>query len=270
MQLNRISGGETLAGKIVVVTGASSGVGYAAVRRLVMAEGATVAAVGRRRMFRIEALARQVAEQAGEDRLLPLTADMAAPGQAQALADQVLERYGHVDGFLHAVNRALRLTALEVNDQEFDMTMQVNVKSALYGVQALAPAMRRQGAGGIVIYNPTPTPTPTFAASEAVYAAAAQALSALAGGWRRQLDCHGVRVREVAPMPLLESSSLSGDICAHDDLVLDAVRETILTPAEDTGAAVGPDPYLPWGVDASRPVVLSRRGGLALTQFSQA
>ena len=257
--------GETLVGRVIVVTGASSGVGYAAARRLAQTEGAIVVAVGRRRMFRIEALARQVQEQCGAERLLPVTADMAAPGQAQALADQVLAKYGRVDGFLHAVNRALRLTALEVNDQEFDMTMQVNVKSALYGVQALSPTLRHQRAGGIVIYNPTPTPTPTFAASEAVYAASAQALSALAGGWRRQLEPYGVRVCEVAPMPLTET--LTGDVSAHDEMVLNALRDALLAPSAP--AAPLPELRLPWKGDDLRPVVLSRLGGLALTQFSQ-
>jgi NAD(P)-dependent dehydrogenase (short-subunit alcohol dehydrogenase family) len=269
----------SLEGRVIVVTGASSGVGYAAARRLAQQEGARVAAVGRRRMFRIEALARQIAEQFGEERLLTVTADMAAPGEAQALAERIVEKYGRVDGFLHAVNRSLRLTALEVNDQEFDMTMQVNVKSALYGVQALTPILRRQRSGGIVIYNPTPTPTPIFAASEAVYAAAAQALSALSGGWRRQLEPHGVRVREVAPMPLGES--LSGDVSAHDEMVLNALRETILAPALETltlDSALNspplempsaPDRRQPWAANGPRPIVLSRLGGLALTQFSQ-
>jgi hypothetical protein len=69
-------------------------------------------------------------------------------------------------------------------------------------------------------------------------------------------------------MPLLES--LTGDICAHDDMVLDALRETILSPMNDTqGCEASSDLRLPWGSDSLRPVVLSRRGGLALTQFSQ-
>ncbi|MBV9848487.1 MAG: SDR family NAD(P)-dependent oxidoreductase [Armatimonadetes bacterium] len=251
---------KTLEGRIIVVTGASSGVGYAAARRLAMHEGAIVVAVARRRVFRIEALAKQIAEQSGAERMLPLTADMAAPGQALALAQQVQEKFGRIDGFLHGVNRALQLTALEVSDGEFDLTMQVNVKSALYGVQAIAPLLRRQGSGGVVIYNPTPAETPTFVASEAVYAAAAQALSALADGWRRQLAPHGVRVREVAPAAdegtVIESSP-------HDDLVMDALRET-LAPAAGEPAL---EPLLR---DALRhPIVLSQRGGLALTQFSE-
>ena len=252
-----------LEGRVIIVTGASSGVGYAVARRLALYEGATVVAVARRRVFRIEALARQVAEQFHAERMLPITADMAAPGQALALVQQVQERFGGVDGFLHAVNRALRLTALEVNDQEFDLTMQVNVKSALYGVQAIAPVLRRQGHGGIVIYNPTPQETPTFAASEAVYAAAAHALSALSDGWHRQLSPHAVQVHEVAPAPaedgpLIEDSS-------HDDLVMDALRGALAAMPSNGRTALAP--YLD---DVMlRPIVISQRGGLALTQFSE-
>ena len=252
-----------LEGRIIVVTGASSGVGYAAARRLAQCEGATVVAVARRRVFRIEALAKQVAEQYRSERLLPITADMAAPGQALALARQVEEKFGRIDGFLHGVNRALRLTALEVSDQEFDLTMQVNVKSALYGVQAIAPALRRHGQGSVVIYNPTPEQTPAFSASEAVYAAAAQALSALTDGWRRQLAPHGIRVREVAPEPAGEGALLEDS--SHDDLVLEALRESLALAAADSLTSRPtrlPDSVL-------RPVVLSQRGGLSLTQFSR-
>ena len=87
--------------------------------------------------------------------------------------------------------------------------MQVNVKSALYGVQAVAPAPAPQGAGGIVIYNPTPRETAEFVASEAVYTAAAHALSALAAGWTRQLEGSGVGVREVAPSPDSDTAETS-------------------------------------------------------------
>jgi NAD(P)-dependent dehydrogenase (short-subunit alcohol dehydrogenase family) len=265
MPMDREREEQPLAGKIIVVTGASSGVGYAMVRRLVLTEGARVAAVGRRRMFRVEALARQILEQFGEDRLLPITTDLSAPGQAQLMADQVIEKFQQIDGFLHAINRSLKLTALEVNDQEFDMTMQVNVKSALYAVQAIAPLLRGQRSGAIIIYNPTPLPTPIFAASEAVYAAAAQALSALACGWKRQIEPYGIQVREVAPMPLADP--MNGDMCAHDELILSALRECLSKQRSALPALGTP---ADWALNARHPVVLSRLGGLSLTQFSQA
>ena len=264
---------KTLEGRIIVVTGASSGVGYAAARRLALHEGATVVAVARRRVFRIEALAKQIAEQFQAERMLPITADMAAPGQALALAQQVQDKYGRIDGFLHGVNRALRLTALEVSDQEFDLTMQVNVKSALYGVQAIAPTLRRQQHGAVVIYNPTPEQTPLFAASEAVYAAAAHALSALADGWRRQLAPHGIQVREIAPAPAGEGAPFEDS--SHDDLVLDALRQSLAHAPSLTDAPslteIPDQAHLSPRDDVDlRPIVLSQRGGLSLTQFSQA
>ena len=156
----------TLPGRLIIVTGASSGIGYGTTRRLAQMEGARVVAVARRRVFRIEALAAQVREQTGEDRIFPLTTDMADRAQAEAVVRQVEEQFGRIDGFVHAVNRTLKMGALDVSDQEFDLTMQVNVKSALYGVQAVVPTLRRLGTGGIVIYNPTPRETAEFVAAE--------------------------------------------------------------------------------------------------------
>lgn len=241
----------TLAGRIVVVTGASSGVGYALVRRLAQTEGATVIAVARRRVFRIEALARQI----GADKICAVTCDMAARAQADALAVQVQARHGRVDGFVHAVNRVLHLPALDVSDHEFDLTMQVNVKSALYGVQAFAPLLRSRRAGVVVLYNPVPPRTDDFVASEAVYAASAHALSALAEGWVRQLAPCGVAVREVAPC---EADDLSA--ASHDCLLADALRDALQTPSPT---------FAPPRRAEIPPVVLSARGGLALTQFSR-
>ena len=118
-------------------------------------EGARVIAIARRRVFRIEALAGQIREQTGEDRVFPITTDMADREQAATVVREIAEKYGRVDAFVHAVNRALRLGALEVSDHEFDLTMQINVKSALYGVQAVAPLLKKQ-ARRHRHYNPTP------------------------------------------------------------------------------------------------------------------
>lgn len=243
-----------LTGRLIIVTGASSGVGYALTRRLAQVEGAIVVAVARRRVFRLEALSKQV----GEGRLICVTADMAEPGQANSLIEMVGEKWGAVDGFVHAVNRALRLTALDVSDAEFDLTMQVNVKSALYGVQAVAPVFREQGCGTIVIYNPTPERTAEFAASEAVFSAAACALSALAEGWARQLDGTGVAVREVSPPPAEQAGT-----DAHDSLLAETLRESVVKAGTVAKFVSAGGPVM---LDTA-PVVLSMRGGLALTQF---
>lgn len=282
---------EALAGRLVIVTGASSGIGYGTTRRLAQTEGARVVAIARRRVFRIEALATQVREQTGEDRIFPLTTDMADRAQAEAVIQQVEEEYGRIDGFVHAVNRALKLSAMDVSDHEFDLTMQVNVKSALYGVQAVAPVLRRRGAGGIIIYNPTPRETAEFVASEAVYTASAHALSALTAGWTRQLDGSGVGVREVAPSPDAETETVSSRAGAtHDALLVAALRETLVSPARtvlgtrltekpagrsvfgfDLGSFGLPreDPAPPMSAPpiSGQPRILRSHGGLVLTEF---
>jgi len=272
----------SLSGRLVIITGASSGIGYGAARRLAQTEGARVVAVARRRVFRIEALAAQVLEQVGEERVFPLTTDMADRAQADAVVRQIEDKFGRIDGFVHAVNRALKLPALDVSDKEFDLTMQVNVKSALYGVQAVAPALRRQGSGGIVIYNPTPQETAEFVASEAVYTAAAHALSALAAGWVRQLAGSGVGVREVAPSPDSATPEGGGGAwgragTAHDALLVAALLDTLSAPAgiaapeapapaRSSLLSFRPIPERP-APETREPQTLRSYGGLVLKEF---
>ena len=266
-----------LAGRLVIITGSSSGIGYGAARRLAQTEGVRVVAVARRRVFRLEALAAQIHEQVGEERLFPLTTDMADRAQAEAVVRQIEDKFGRVDGFIHAVNRALKLAALEVSDREFDLTMQVNVKSALYGVQAVAPSFKKHGGGGIVIYNPTPRETADFVASEAVYTAAAHALSALAAGWTRQLAPAGIGVREVAPVP--DSNAAEGAWgragLSHDALLVAALHEALSDPAEPLFLpAPVKHSLLSFGkpaeshpAEAKPPQILRSRGGLVLKEF---
>lgn len=250
---------ESLAGKLVIVTGASSGIGYCTTRRLAQMEGARVVAIARRRVFRIEALAIQIREQTGEDRIFPLTSDMADRAQAQTIVEEIENKFGRVDAFIHAVNRSLQLGALEVKDHEFDLTMQINVKSALYGVQAVVPLLKKQGAGGIIIYNPTPKQTTDFVASEAVYAAAAHALSALIAGWTRQLVGSGVGIREVAPVPDGDAAETptARSSTTHDVLLVTALQEALAVVA-----AAQPSPSL-----IRQPQTLRSRGGLTLQEF---
>lgn len=270
----------SLTGRLIIITGASSGIGYGAARRLAQTEGARVIAVARRRVFRIEALAAQVAEQVGEERVFPLTTDMADRTQAEGVVQQIEERFGRIDGFIHAVNRTLKLPALDVSDREFDLTMQVNVKSALYGVQAVAPVLRRQGSGGIVIYNPTPQETAEFVASEAVYTAAAHALSALTAGWVRQLAGSGVGIREIAPSPgnSTPEGAWSRAGISHDALLVAALLETLsATPPAATPEAPAPaksSSLLSFRSVSERPAAeppeprtLRSYGGLVLKEF---
>ncbi len=272
----------TLVGRLIIITGASSGIGYGAARRLAQTEGARVVAVARRRVFRIESLAAQVQEQVGEERVFPLTTDMADRTQAEAVVRQIEDKFGRIDGFVHAVNRVLKLPALDVSDREFDLTMQVNVKSALYGVQAVAPVLRRQGSGGIVIYNPTPSETAGFVASEAVYTAAAHALSALSAGWIRQLAGSGVGVCEVAPSPDTGAGEgawgrMAGT--AHDALLVAALHDALSTRAPEPAvparssllsfraSAERPEPERPAPLAPRDPQILRSRGGLVLKEF---
>jgi NADP-dependent 3-hydroxy acid dehydrogenase YdfG len=246
-----------LANRLIIVTGASSGVGYATVRRLIQNERATVIAIGRRRMFRLEAFAAHI----GEGRLIPKTTDMAIRSQAESLIQEISDQYGEIHGFIHAVNRVLKLPALDVSDAEFDLTMQVNVKSALYGIQSVAPIMRDQKHGAVVVYNPMPITSESFVASEAVYTAASHALSALTAGWARQLYGNNIVVREISPE--LETGRYKDIYNPHDQLLVQALHESL---AESANKSSSHNPR-PVSDMSPKRIVLKERGGLALTWF---
>ena len=184
-------------------------------------------AVARRRVFRIEALAKQL----GEEKLVPMTADMAAPGEADTLVRTGRRALGPASmGSSTASTDRFDLNALDISDAEFDMTMQVNVKSALYGVQAVAPVFRQQGQGAVVIYNPTPVRT--------------EDVRGFGGRVQRRRPRPVRPVRrlgaptgagrvwpwqEVAPVPDADSQSVAR-LLQHDVLLLDALRAALLAP----------------------------------------
>ena len=116
---------ENIRGKIVVITGASSGLGEATARRLA-AEGAIVV-LGARRLERIQALA---AELGGEEKALALRTDVTDRGQVEALVNAAVQRYGRVDAILN--NAGLMphspLERLKVDD--WDRMIDVNITEA--------------------------------------------------------------------------------------------------------------------------------------------
>src|SRR5262249_46156374 len=121
-----------LEGRVVVITGASAGIGAALARRL-SREGARVAIAARR-----EAELQRVASECGEV-ALPVVADVTRRGDVERLRDEAIRAYGHVDVWVNNAGRGINAPVLELTDEQFDLMMAVNVKSALYGMQAIVP-----------------------------------------------------------------------------------------------------------------------------------
>ncbi len=133
-----------IAGKVVVITGASSGLGAETARHLVQA-GAKVM-LGARRLDRLQALAQEL--NLGSDAIMQM--DVSQRAQVQALVDHAVSTHGRIDVMLNnaGVMPLAPLEALRVD--EWEQTIDVNIKGVLYGIAAALPPMKAQKSGHII------------------------------------------------------------------------------------------------------------------------
>ena len=166
-------------GKSIVVTGASSGIG-AAFARLAGAAGAKVLLVARR-----EKELEQVASEIGRG-AVPLVADVTKRAQVDLARGVALDCFGRIDVWINNAGRGITRSVSELTDDDIDEMMQVNLKSALYGMQAVLPLFRERGSGHIINISSMLGRVP-LAPMRSAYSAAKSALNALTASLRMEL-----------------------------------------------------------------------------------
>lgn len=130
-------------GKVVVITGASSGLGEATAR-LLSEQGATVV-LGARRVDRIESLADELT--AGGGKALAVATDVTQRDQVQRLVDAAVQTYGRVDVMINNAGLMPQAPLKRLKVDEWDRMIDVNIKGVLYGIAAALPYMKQQKAG---------------------------------------------------------------------------------------------------------------------------
>lgn len=132
---------ENVAGKIVVITGASSGLGAETARHMIAA-GAKVA-LGARRLDRLEALVQEL----GADNASAFQVDVTNREEVEAFVKDAKARWGRIDVMLHNAG-VMPLAPLKLNRwEEWDSCIDVNLKGVLYGLGAVLPIMEEQKSG---------------------------------------------------------------------------------------------------------------------------
>ena len=195
-----------IADKIVVITGASSGMGEATAR-LLAANGAKVA-LGARRKDRIDALVKDITAKGGSG--IGFKTDVTKRDEVEALVRGAVETYGRVDVIVNnaGIMPIAPMAALKV--EEWDRMIDVNIKGLLYGVAAVLPIMRRQKQGHI-INMASVFGIKVFAPGATVYCATKAAVRALTEGLRMELHAQNIRCTMISPgavaTELPESSS---------------------------------------------------------------
>jgi NADP-dependent 3-hydroxy acid dehydrogenase YdfG len=186
-----MSGG--IENKVVVITGASSGLGEATARHLA-AQGATIV-LGAHRADRIEALAEELT--AAGRRAKAVTTDVTDRDQVRRLVDTAVEEFGRVDVMLNNAG-LMPLAPLErLKLDEWDQMIDVNIKGVLYGIAAALPPMQEQRSGHIInvssVYGHVVDPGAT------VYCATKFAVRALSEGLRREVKPYNIRTTVISP-----------------------------------------------------------------------
>jgi NADP-dependent 3-hydroxy acid dehydrogenase YdfG len=180
-------------GKIVVITGASSGMGETAAKHLATL-GATVV-LGARRADRIEKLAKDIQDTGGK--ALAIATDVTRRDQVKKLIDSAVEKFGKVDVILNNAG-IMPLSPMErLNVDEWDRMIDVNIKGVLNGIAAVLPHMKNQKSGQI-INTSSVAGHKTFPGSS-VYSATKFAVMALSEGLRMEVKPYNIRTTIVSP-----------------------------------------------------------------------
>ncbi len=180
----------SLQDSVVVVTGASSGIGRATARELSQA-GCRVAIAARRK----DALDRVAAELG--DHALVCPTDVRSAHDTRHLIASAVEHFGRLDSIVIAAGIGAYGGILDYTDEELEEMMDTNVAGTVWAVRAALPTMLGNGGGDIVLI----ASVAGFrgGATEAVYAATKFAQVGLAGSLDRELRPHGVRVTTICP-----------------------------------------------------------------------
>jgi len=179
--------------KVVIITGASSGMGEAAARHL--AELGAVVVLGARRADRIEKLAKDI-QQTGAQ-ALAVEVDVTDLEQVKNLVDSAVRQFGRVDVILNNAG-VMPLSPMDrVNVEEWNTMIDVNIKGVLNGIAAVLPYMKEQKSGQII--NTSSVAGHKVFYGSAVYSATKYAVRALTEGLRMELKPYNIRTTIVCP-----------------------------------------------------------------------
>lgn len=184
---------DNIIGKVVVITGASSGLGAAIAQRL-GACGAKLV-LGARRLERLEVLAADITKAGGTVRILKT--DVQNPAQVQALVDKAVSDFGGLDVIINNAGLMAQSTLAARRIEEWDRMIDINIKGVLYGIAAALPVMQAQKRGHII--NVASVAGHKVRGGGAVYAATKHAVRVITEGLRQEVKPYNLRTTIISP-----------------------------------------------------------------------
>ena len=218
-----------ISGRVVLITGASSGIGEATAR-LLANNGAKVV-LGARRIDRLQKIASEIRERGGIAEYKSL--DVVSREDVNAFVAFAQQKFGRVDVIFNnaGVMPVSPMNALKTD--EWDKIFDVNVKGVLNGIAAVLPIMEAQGSGHII--NTASTGAHAIGAQFGVYCASKYAVRAITEGLRQEMDT--LRVTLISPG--VTESELGSDISVESTAnAVKQLRSIALSPDAIAGAVL--------------------------------
>jgi len=222
---------DNIAEKVVVITGASSGLGEAAARFL-SAQGASIV-LGARRVDRIQSLANELT--ANGAKALAVPTDVTSFDQVKQLVDRAVQNYGRIDVMINNAG-LMPLSPLErLKIDDWNRMIDVNIKGVLYGIAAVLPWMKEQKTGHII--NVSSVAGHKVRVGGAVYAATKHAVRVISEGLRQEVKPYNIRTTVISPGAV--ATELAESVTEPD--IAETIRKVykLAVPADSFARAVG-------------------------------
>ena len=210
---------------VVVITGATSGIGVAAARLLVEAGGKV--ALGGRRVNRLHNLVAEL----GEENCVGVVCDVTIPADNARLVSAAIERWGRLDSVVANAGIGMYGGIMDNSDERIGEMMQTNFAGTVWTIRAAIPEMLRTTGGGDVVIVASVAGL-RGGPDEAVYAGTKFAQVGLAGSLDRELRAQGVRVTAICPAGVDTEFAIGDGRIAGDPMLADYLRP------EDVGFAI--------------------------------
>jgi NADP-dependent 3-hydroxy acid dehydrogenase YdfG len=177
--------------KVVVITGASSGLGEAAARRL--AQNGAKLVLGARRLDRLQVLAKELSLGAGA----AVQTDVAKYAEVKRLIERAVQSHGRIDAIINNAGLMPLSPVERLKIDDWDRMIDVNIKGVLYGVAAALPHMKAQMSGHII--NVSSVAGHKVRPGSTVYSATKSAVRVISEGLRQEVKPYNIRTTIISP-----------------------------------------------------------------------
>ena len=216
--------------KVIVITGASSGLGEATAR-LLAKKGAKVA-LGARRTEKLEAIVHDIRAEGGQAEFIGM--DITKPQEVQALIEKALSAFGQIDVLVNNAGLMSIAPLSELKVDEWNRMIDINIKGVLYGIAATLPVFQKQNFGhfinlasvaGIKVFSPGGT----------VYSGTKFAVRAISEGLRHEVG-GTIRTTTIEPGAVESELKFGSSHKESSEFVTDFYKQAI--PADSVARAI--------------------------------